>query len=93
MQKIASNMIGDNVDYLQAILTRGRCVCGWHVDDLDNGVSDRSHICILGRIGMHPGVNGVTPTGHIWCSERVVFLTRNIDGIPVRHLHIDRSGP
>jgi len=48
-QNLGPNMVGDRVDYFTAILSRinvhaKRSFAEWHVDDLDDGISDGSNI-------------------------------------------------
>jgi hypothetical protein len=52
MQKLGPNTIGDSIDYLIAIILSRvnvhaeRSFAIWHVDNLDDGVSDGTDICV-----------------------------------------------
>jgi hypothetical protein len=52
MQKLGPNTIGDSIDYLTAIILSRVDVqaegsfAKWHVDNLDDGVSDGTNICV-----------------------------------------------
>jgi hypothetical protein len=47
--QLGPDMIGDGIDYFSAILSRvhvyaERSLTKWHVDDLNNGISDSNNI-------------------------------------------------